>query len=36
MAVEGVCSAPSRVLYIEDAEWANEIGGTTSSHQKGV
>jgi len=36
MAVEGVCSAPSRVLYVEDASWANEIGEPTSSHQKGV
>ena len=36
MAVKGVCSAPSRVLYVEGATWADEIETTTSSHQKGV
>jgi hypothetical protein len=36
MSVEGVCSAPSRVIYVEGADWADEIGTTTSSHQKGV
>jgi kynurenine formamidase len=36
MAVEGVCSAPSRVLYVEGANWADEIESTTSSHRKGV
>jgi kynurenine formamidase len=36
MAVKGVCSAPARVLYVEDATWANEIIENTSSHRKGA
>ena len=36
MAVDGVCSAPSRVLYVEGADWTDQIETETSSHQKGV
>lgn len=30
LAVEGVCSAPSRVLYIENADWAEQIAANTA------
>jgi kynurenine formamidase len=29
LAVEGVCSAPSRVLYVEGADWAEQIADQT-------
>ena len=36
LAVEGVCSAPSRVLYVEDVDWADQIAQTTALQKKGV
>ena len=36
LAVEGVCSAPSRVLYVEGADWAQQVTDTNALRKKGV
>jgi kynurenine formamidase len=36
LAVEGVCSAPSRVLYVEGADWAEQVRDTNALRKKGV